>query len=203
MSRLPAAQRREQLLDHAAELFAKNGYARATTAELARAAGITEPIIYRHFASKRDLFIALIERSADRTLKFWEEHLKGASDPAERLRRLIGENPMVHGPQRDSYRVLLQAITEVDDEQIRHAISRHIGNLHAFLRKELEQAQSEHKVPTRMSADLMAWLLIHAGMGYGVLSALKVPGHGIDPSGNHVQDVITRMLVRTDRKGEE
>ena len=41
MSRLPAPKRREQLLDCAAELFAKNGYARATTAQLAKAAGVT------------------------------------------------------------------------------------------------------------------------------------------------------------------
>ncbi|MEK6702161.1 MAG: helix-turn-helix domain-containing protein, partial [Planctomycetota bacterium] len=113
MSRLPAAQRREQLLDHAADLFSRHGYARATTAELAKSAGITEPIIYRHFASKRDLFIALIERSADRTLAMWETHLAGATDPAERLRRLIGDNPMVADPTRDAYRVLLQATTEV------------------------------------------------------------------------------------------
>ena len=60
MTRLPAAQRREQLLDEASKLFAQLGYARATTSQLAKAAGVTEPIIYRHFASKRDLFIALI-----------------------------------------------------------------------------------------------------------------------------------------------
>ncbi|MCA9310819.1 MAG: helix-turn-helix transcriptional regulator, partial [Phycisphaerales bacterium] len=53
MTRLPAAKRREQLLDTAVVLFAERGYGGATTAELARAAGVTEPIIYRHFKSKR------------------------------------------------------------------------------------------------------------------------------------------------------
>ena len=72
MKRLPADQRREQLLDRAAELFARHGYARATTAELAKAAGVTEPIIYRHFKSKRDLFISLIERTGRETLDVWE-----------------------------------------------------------------------------------------------------------------------------------
>jgi len=195
MSRLPAAQRREQLLDHAANLFATHGYARATTAELAKSAGITEPIIYRHFASKRDLFIALIERSAERTLKTWESHLAGATDPAERLRRLVGDNPMVAEQTRDAYRVLLQAITEVEDEQIHHAVSRHLGNLQAFLRRELELAQAEHKVNPRVSADLVGWLLIYVGMGYGVLHALKIPGHGTDAAGNHVQDLINRLLI--------
>lgn len=205
MSRLPAAQRREQLLDHAAELFSRHGYARATTAELAKSAGITEPIIYRHFASKRDLFIALIERSADRTLAMWETHLSGATDPAERLRRLIGDNPMVADPTRDAYRVLLQATTEVDDEQIHHAVTRHLGNLHAFLRRELEQAQTEHKVNPRVSADLIAWLLIYVGMGYGVLTALRMPGHGQDPSRHHVQDLINKLLIARpgDRKPHE
>src|ERR1051326_7480135 len=89
VSRLPASKRREQLLDRAAELFAKNGYARATTAQLAKAAGVTEPIIYRHFDSKRDLFVALIERTGRETIERWEEDLAGANDPAERLRRLL------------------------------------------------------------------------------------------------------------------
>ena len=94
MSRLPAEKRREQLLDCAATLFAKSGYARSTTAELARCAGVTEPIIYRHFASKKDLFVALIERTAARTLQHWQDRLADADEPAERLRRLLGENPM-------------------------------------------------------------------------------------------------------------
>ena len=91
MTRLPAAQRKAQLLDVAADLFSRAGYARATTAELAKAAGVTEPIIYRHFASKRDLFVDLIERTAARTLEVWEKHLSGAKDPGERLRRLLGD----------------------------------------------------------------------------------------------------------------
>jgi len=201
MSRLPAAQRREQLLDHAAELFSAHGYARATTAELARAAGITEPIIYRHFASKRDLFIALVERSAERTVRMWEAHLAGATDPAERLRRLIGDNPMVATHTRDAYRVLLQAITEVNDDQIHHAVSRHMGNLHAFLRKELEMAQAEHKVNPRVSADLIAWLLIYVGLGYGVTTALNIPGHGTDAAGHHVQDLINKLMIARPGRG--
>src|SRR5207244_12604010 len=123
MSRLPAEKRREQLLDCAADLFAKSGYARATTAELARAAGVTEPIIYRHFNSKRDLFVALIERTAAQTLAHWEQRLADAQDPAERLRRVIGDNPMVSPEGAAPYRVLLQAITEVSDAEIHKAVS--------------------------------------------------------------------------------
>jgi len=195
MGRLPAEKRREQLLDRAAELFARRGYARATTAELSKAAGVTEPIIYRHFKSKRELFIALIESAGDRTLKHWKERLAGASDPAERLRRIIGENPMVSEEGREPYRVLLQAITEVDDEEIRKAIATHFQNLHAFMAKELRRAQEERKSLKSFSPELIAWTLIHVGLGYGVLAALGVDRQGEDQSGMHVQQLIERLVT--------
>lgn len=195
MSRLPAAARREQLLDVAAALFAKAGYARATTAELAKAAGVTEPIIYRHFASKRELFVDLISRTAKRTLETWEKHLSDSADAAERLRRLIGDNPMVTDEGRTNYRVFLQAITEVEDPEIQRAVNDHIHELHAFMRKEIERAQAERKVTKAISAEIIAWLLIDIGLGYGVLAALNVAGQGYDSRGRHVQDILERLIV--------
>lgn len=202
MTRLPAAERREQLLDCAATLFAQQGYARATTAQLARSAGVTEPIIYRHFKSKRDLFVALIERTGRRTLEQWGRDLKGSTDPADRLRRLIGDNPMVSPEGRDAYRVFLQAISEVDDAKIQASIARHIGSVHEFLTAELLRAQEAHKVTTKYSPQMLAWLMINIGMGYGVLSAMQIPGHGQDESGVHVQDVLARVLIGRPPQGE-
>ncbi len=195
MNRLPASQRREQLLDCAAELFAKNGYARATTAQLAKAAGVTEPIIYRHFDSKRDLFVALIERTGRESIKRWEEHLADASDPADRLRRLIADNPMVAEPAKHAYRVILQAISEVDDAVIHDALRNHIKALHAFLIEEIDEAQRDHKVTQRFSAEILAWMLIHLGLGYGVLTAMNIANQGVDHEGTHVKEIIARLLV--------
>lgn len=196
MTRLPAAQRREQLLDEASKLFAQLGYARATTSQLAKAAGVTEPIIYRHFASKRDLFIALIERTAELTLRHWEARLADAKDPTERLHRLFGDNPMVNEASRDSYRVFLQALTEVDDPGIHKAVISHVQNLHAFLTREVQAGQANRKVTHVFTAELIAWLLIHIGLGYGVLSALSIDGQGTDSKGQHVREILDRMLAR-------
>lgn len=196
MSRMPASERREQLLDCAAELFSSQGYARATTSQLAKAAGVTEPIIYRHFKSKRDLFVALIDRTGKQTLEQWSRDLEGASDPAERLARVLGDNPMVTGGGREAYRVFLQAISEVDDEAIAEAVNAHIRDVHTFLTHELSHAQDEHKVTDKFSAEVVAWLLLHIGMGYGVLSAMGVEGHGMDAQGLHVKDLLARVLVR-------
>ena len=200
MSRLPAAQRREQLLDRAAELFARHGYARATTAELARAAGVTEPIIYRHFKSKRDLFIALIERTGDETIASWEAALRDTGSPADRLARLIAGNPLTQPTGQVAYRVILQAITETHDEAIRAALQDHMQKLHDFLEREVATAQELHKVTGRFSAELVAWILIDVGLGFGVLTAWGIEGHGRDTSGASVQDAIRRIVVGREGK---
>src|ERR1051325_10983896 len=93
MPRLKAPQRREQLMDVATKLFAKNGYEATTTAAIAAMAGITEPILYRHFKSKQELFIAIVKAMSDRTMRHWRELIEGVDDPAEQIRRIAAEMP--------------------------------------------------------------------------------------------------------------
>lgn len=59
--RLPAEDRRRQLLDTALDFFSRKGFQGATTKEIAAAAGVTEAIIFRHFASKQDLYTAVLD----------------------------------------------------------------------------------------------------------------------------------------------
>ena len=59
--RMAAADRRQHLVETAIRLFTEGSYHGTTTAEIARAAGVSEPILYRHFASKRDLYLAALE----------------------------------------------------------------------------------------------------------------------------------------------
>ncbi|MCB9839164.1 MAG: TetR/AcrR family transcriptional regulator [Phycisphaeraceae bacterium] len=195
MSRLPAAQRRTQLLDTAAQLFAERGYAKTTTALLAKAAGVTEPIIYRHFASKREMFIALIDRTGQDTIRTWEQQLADAPDPAERLRRLIGANPMVTDQGQGAYRVIVQAMTEIDDELIREALQRHMAALHRFVAEEIVRAQQAVKVSRRLSPEIIAWMLLHLGLGFGILAPIGVPGHARDESGATVRQAIESLLL--------
>ena len=58
--RLPAAERRDQLLGTAVHVFAENGYHGTSMNDVADAAGVTKPVLYQHFSSKRDLLSALL-----------------------------------------------------------------------------------------------------------------------------------------------
>jgi AcrR family transcriptional regulator len=59
------AERRASIESSAAELFARRGYTDTTMDDIAAAAGVTKPMLYRHFESKRELFATLIERRRD------------------------------------------------------------------------------------------------------------------------------------------
>src|SRR3954447_8591280 len=63
--RLSGPQRRERILDAAAEAFAAHGYRAASVQDIARAAGVTKPVLYDHFTSKRALFTSLMESARD------------------------------------------------------------------------------------------------------------------------------------------
>ncbi|MEX1217025.1 MAG: TetR/AcrR family transcriptional regulator [Acidimicrobiales bacterium] len=64
--RLPAPERRQQLLDTALATYARLGYNDASMNDIAEAAGVTKPVLYQHFASKRELFLELLADVAGR-----------------------------------------------------------------------------------------------------------------------------------------
>jgi AcrR family transcriptional regulator len=79
--RLPVAQRRALIVEAAGRLFGEHGFEATRLDEIAAAAGVTKPIVYRHFDSKRDLYLALLDRHRDDLAGFV------ASIPAEGSRR--------------------------------------------------------------------------------------------------------------------
>jgi AcrR family transcriptional regulator len=64
--RLPRAQRREQILDAATRAFARTGFAATGLNDIAAEAGVTHVVLYRHFASKTDLYRAILDRARTR-----------------------------------------------------------------------------------------------------------------------------------------
>jgi AcrR family transcriptional regulator len=61
--RLPAPARREQILDVSVQVFARNGFHSTSMNDVAEAAGVTKPVLYQHFDSKQDLYLALLEEA--------------------------------------------------------------------------------------------------------------------------------------------
>jgi AcrR family transcriptional regulator len=84
-TRLPRDQRRIQLLDAASEVFASKGYHAAAMDDIADAAGVSKPVLYQHFPSKLDLYLALLDQSCERLVEVVEEALASTDDNADRV----------------------------------------------------------------------------------------------------------------------
>lgn len=81
--RLPAPARREQILDVAVQVFAHNGFHSTSMNDVAEAAGVTKPVLYQHFESKKDLYLALLEEAGNRLRTAVAKAVAGAANGKE------------------------------------------------------------------------------------------------------------------------
>jgi len=87
--RLNAKQRREQLVEVASALFAEHGYHNLSMEQLADAAGVSKPVLYQHFPSKRHLYLALLRNAVGELDAQVRKALEGTTSNRERVRGAI------------------------------------------------------------------------------------------------------------------
>ena len=121
--RLPAAERRQRLLEAALERFAADGYAGASMNDVAEAAGVTKPVLYQHFASKEALYRELVLHVGTSLEQAIVTGLAGVEGPRQQVeagfrayfRWAIGES--------DAFRVLFTDRNRAD-EHLAAAVAR-------------------------------------------------------------------------------
>jgi AcrR family transcriptional regulator len=92
VARPPTARgraRRERLLDATAELVAARGFHAVGISDIGAAAGVTGSAIYRHFATKTELLVAVLDRVVDGLLDRAEDIVAASADPAATLDALV------------------------------------------------------------------------------------------------------------------
>jgi AcrR family transcriptional regulator len=104
--RLRAAERRAQLLGVARRLFARDGYRGASMESIAEAAGVTKPVLYQHFSSKRALYSALLASDLGRLTEELEAAFSQEGGNAERLRHGFGAYVDFVDRHEDAFRLL-------------------------------------------------------------------------------------------------
>ena len=168
--RLPAAERRAAVIDAALRVFGAGSYGGATTAEIAREAGVSEPILYRHFGCKRDLYFACIDEMGRRFRDTVEEIIAAESDPCEwtfaapkALQRLREQG--VHPHQ-----MWIQALSKAgEDAEVREHLRRHLRDVHDFSADVIRRAQEAGGVARDRDPSAEAWL----GIGIGLLRSVQ------------------------------
>jgi AcrR family transcriptional regulator len=83
--RVPRAVREEQLLEVAEGVFAMQGYQGTSIEDIARAAGVTRPVVYDHFGSKENIYLACVRRARAELERLFDEAADPNKDVSERL----------------------------------------------------------------------------------------------------------------------
>ena len=163
--RLPAEERKAAVLECACGIFSAGSYRGTTTAEIARKAGVTEPVLYRHFASKRDLYLAVLEESWRRLRALWERVVEEEPDP----RFWVGAMGRAYLESTDS-KVLcaelwIQALTEAsDDPEIRKLLRKQMREVHGFVSDVIRRSQEAGGVYPDRDPSAEAWIFISIGL---------------------------------------
>ena len=168
MRRLKAPERRQQLIDVATKLFADYGYDATTTAAIAQAAGVSEPILYRHFKNKQDLFIAITREVSAKTLGHWQQLIGHIDDPAEQLRTIAREFPSHVRTLSDAYHVLHNGLTTSHDRRVLAVLREHYAAMEKFFIRIITAGQKSGDF-RNLNAKIPAWQLINLGIGYAMI----------------------------------
>lgn len=113
-ARLPAAARRRQLLDVALGEFAERGYSGVSMDQVAEAAGVTKPVLYQHFTSKRALYLELVADVADRLESAVVKATADAAGPRQQVEAGFRVYFRFVTEHRDAFRLLFTADSRRD-----------------------------------------------------------------------------------------
>jgi AcrR family transcriptional regulator len=108
-NRLPRHERRRQLLDAALEVFVSQGYHAAAMDEIAERAGVSKPVLYQHFPSKLELYLALLDESVDTLLETVRDALRSNPDPKQRVAATFVAYFEYVGGEAEAYRLVFES----------------------------------------------------------------------------------------------
>lgn len=167
--RMSAAERREAILDAAVEEFASHGYDAATTAGIAARAGISQPYVFRFFATKKALYIAVIDRSVAGILHGWET---AAALPGESRLQTLGRAYVETLPERrKELMVKFGAYGVAHDPEIAAALRHHLARIYRYVAHQADRDGSQ--TPYADAIEFVArGFFINASMAVGLESAL-------------------------------
>jgi AcrR family transcriptional regulator len=170
--RVPASERRDALIDAAVHEFAHGGLYGTPVDRIARRVGVAQPYVFSLFGSKRELFIAAVERGFELTAEAFTraaaEFDPATAPPDVDLRRAMGQAYVeMLASNRDYLMLQLQGYAACDDEEIRDRVRAAYARLVAHVESLWDTSTEEIDDFFRYGM----WLNVAAAIGVEDLSA--------------------------------
>jgi AcrR family transcriptional regulator len=187
-TRLPAARRRETILQAAAEVFAEVGYHAAKVADVAARVGVTEPVIFQNFGSKAALFAAVVEHAAAEVRDSMDEVATGPGSAPGLLAHILAASAHRDpGHAGAAYGVLFaDAAALAADPVLAEPARTAVRAIAAHLADLVRYAQANGGVRPDADSEAAAWLLL------SVLSAQRLRAAAMPPT---VEPAVTALVL--------
>lgn len=149
-TRMTGPERRAAILKAAATTFAQLGYRGSTTADIAAAAGITQPMLYRHFSSKHQLFLEVLDHLADPIMELWQD----ATD----LHAMGSRYMEFSARNQEVLRLRFHALAESADPEIRERLRRSLQRMTDAVMSVVLRMHADGRTPEGATAESVTWL---------------------------------------------
>ena len=196
--RMRKADRKRQLLTQAKHLFVTLGYQNTTTEKIARAAGVSEPVLYRHFENKKALFLEVLQEIRAATLNRWHAETVHLTDPLAKLHRIAD---LYLGTTREhalEFRIMHRTLIDTDDEEIAAFLQSFYLDSEKLLARVISEGQQTGVFRRSLDPRVGAWEIIRTALGYTLTLSLDIPLYTEPDYIARAIDCLLHCLLKTD-----
>jgi AcrR family transcriptional regulator len=192
------AERKRQLLTHAKQLFVTLGYQNTTTGKIARAAGVSEPVLYRHFESKKALFLEVLQEIREATLGRWQAETARLTDPLAKLHAIMDRYLGSTREHALEFRIMHRTLMETEDVEIVCLLRAFYLDSERLLSQIIAEGQQTGVFRRSLDQRVGAWELIRSALGYTLTLSLDVPLYNEADYLQRAIECLLHCLLKTD-----
>lgn len=192
--RKTASRRKAEIIGAALALADELGPDRMTTGDVARAVGLTQPGIFRHFPTKQALWLAVAEHIADRLTSAWQEAIAAAATPEDRLRGLV----MAQFAQIETWpalpMILFSHELNSDNPALRTTFHGLLMRFHQHLENALRDLEAGGGLRQTLATGDAALFLTSLIQGLAIRHNLAGRAFGLSEEGERLFDIQLAMM---------
>jgi AcrR family transcriptional regulator len=173
--RMRKAERERQLLAAAKQLFGTHGYQATRTEMIAQAAGVSEPVLYRHFGSKKALFLEVLRQVRQATLERWQTEIGALKDPLAKLNAIADTYLGATREHALEFRIMHHTLVEANDADIAALVRDFYLDSETLLAQIIREGQQTGVFRRDLEPRVGAWEMIRTALGFTLTLPLGIP----------------------------
>lgn len=200
MSRLSAEERAKQILRAATEVFAQSNYRSAKTSQISQHAKISEPLIYRHYESKKALFLAILNTVSQKIIRRWDRICQQYPSSLDRLWNIGISYVRDFRTHPNELKVLFQAVSEVGDPDIQAVLQQTYRSYVTYLERIIREGQQQGEFLQNIDARITAWEMVGNGATNSLFFILGLDEWTLEDQENRLKNLL-RQITNQPRHG--